>query len=128
MMIEYHMHEQNAWEVAQCYYKIYDTSITKADSLLYNNAIESCVVFLVLSKYDNHVSDMMHRLKLLDEVKDNKLAINNLTLFTTIEIIAFPFDGINDLMEHKCFKKSFVENDTLTKFIFYLINHNSELI
>ena len=31
MMIEYHTIEKDAWEISQCYYKIYDTSTTRSD-------------------------------------------------------------------------------------------------
>ena len=31
MMIEYHTVEKDAWEISQCYYKIYDTSTTRED-------------------------------------------------------------------------------------------------
>ena len=80
MMIEYYMHEVDAWELCQCYFKIFDTSTTKADAEKCKEALESCVVFLILSKFDNHVSDMMHRLKLLKEVDDNELCKSTLSL------------------------------------------------
>jgi hypothetical protein len=31
MMVEYHSQEKEAWEICSCYFKIYDTTVTKAD-------------------------------------------------------------------------------------------------
>ena len=32
-MVEYHSQEKEAWEICNCYYKIYETSTTKADAV-----------------------------------------------------------------------------------------------
>jgi 26S proteasome regulatory subunit N5 len=116
MMIEYYIKEKNAWEICQCYYKIYDTNITKNDQGKLKESLESCVIFLILSKYDNHTSDMMHRLKLLNDTEENNLCINTLTLFTTHEIIPYPFNGQELLENHGCFIKSFIDQETITEF------------
>lgn len=116
MMVEYHTKEKDAWEICQCYYKIYDTTITKSDEAAKTAALESCVIFLVLSKFDNHASDMMHRLKLLKDVEDNALCSNVIKLFTTVEIIPHPFNGQELLENHSCFSESFFDADTAAEF------------
>jgi len=109
MMIEYHSYELNTWEICQCYYKIFDTSITKSNPAALKDALESCVIYLILSKYDNHQSDMMHRLKLLKEVStadtDLPLCASLLTMFTTNEIIGTHFPGRLTVESHGCLKK-----------------------
>lgn len=116
MMVEYYTHEVDAWEISQSYFKIFDTTVTKADAAKCKDALESCVVFLVLSKFDNHVSDMMHRLLLLKEVQENELCKSTLELFTTIEIISYPFAGMAQLTSHPCFGKSYAEQGSLDTF------------
>lgn len=108
MMIEYFTHENDAWEICQCYYKIYNTSITKEDKAAYVSAMESCVIFLLLSKFDNHQSDMMHRLKMVPDIKENTLCSHVLELFTTMEIVPFPFEGQEVLEGHACLSLGFI--------------------
>lgn len=116
MMVEYYMHEKDAWEISQSYYKIFDTSIIKADAEKLKDSLESCVVFLILAKFDNHVSDMMHRMKLLKEVADNALCKATLDLYTTVEIIPYPFEGLASLQNHACFDKKYAEKASLEEF------------
>lgn len=56
-------------------------------------ALKNSISFLLLSKHDNHRSDMLHRLRQLKEVE---VLLPNfsrvLRLFTTDEVIAFPFE------------------------------------
>jgi 26S proteasome regulatory subunit N5 len=46
---------------------------------------------LLLSKYDNHRQDMLHRVKALKEIQTIPSFANILTIFTTNEVIPFPF-------------------------------------
>ena len=69
-------------------------------------SLESCIIFLLLSKFDNHQSDMMHRLKLqinsspFKELSLSTAYTHALTLFTTHEIIIAPFAGQDQLEAH----------------------------
>ena len=132
MMVEYYMHEVDAWEISKCYFKIFDTATVKADTAKCREALESCVVFLILSKFDNHVSDMMHRLKLLKEVEDNEVCKSTLTLFTTVEIISYPFEGMKNLENHMCFGKAYAEQAALEafkkNFHIRVIQHNLRVV
>ncbi len=116
MMIEYHTKEKDTWEICQSYYKIYDTTITKDDIAKKSAALESCVIFLILSKFDNHASDMLHRLKLLKDIENNAICHAVITLFTTAEIIAYPFPGQELLQTHACFRQSFIDTATASEF------------
>lgn len=132
MMIEYHTHEKDAWEICQCYYEIYNTSTTQEDEAAAITAMESCVIFLLLSKYDNHQSDMMHRLKILPAIKDNSLCSHVLELFTTMEIIPFPFDGQDLLQGHACLALDFItpeaEADFKKYFHLRVTQHNLRVV
>jgi len=102
MMIDYQTHEQDAWEICQCYYKIYSTSTTKADPVAKVDALQSCVIYLLLSKFDNHVSDMLHRIKALKDLEESPDFQAALGLFTTQEIIPYPFPQQVAIESHSC--------------------------
>ena len=66
--------------------------------------LESCLIFLLLSRFDNHQSDMMHRLKRQLTVEFKNVALPEtysyaVSLFTTPEIIPPRFLG-QDLIEN----------------------------
>jgi 26S proteasome regulatory subunit N5 len=68
-------------------------------------ALESTILFLLASKFDNHQSDMTHRLKaqlttLFKTVPLDPLYANALNLFTTHEIVHAPFPGQDTLEGH----------------------------
>lgn len=102
MMVEYHTHEDDVWSMSQSYYKIYDTSITKQDAAKADDALQSAVIMCLLSKYDNHQSDFMHRLRGMKAIAAMPVFHLALTLFTTKEVIAYPFKGLSVIEEHAC--------------------------
>lgn len=63
LMIEYHTHERDAWELCQSYHRIYDTRTLKTNDEVRLEALRCTVIFLLLSPFTNHQSDMMHRVK-----------------------------------------------------------------
>jgi 26S proteasome regulatory subunit N5 len=73
-------------------------------------ALESCIVFLLLSKFDNEQSDMLHRLKKQLSTDFKSILLNSstlhpvfpsvLTLLTTKEIIPSPFPNQRELIEN----------------------------
>ena len=65
---------------------------TKQDEASWKAALTACIAFLIISKFENHQSDMMHRLMQLKDVKLLPSFCQILTKFTTKEVIAFPFD------------------------------------
>ena len=94
MMIDYHKsHEKDTWEICQSYYKIYDTSVTRTSPEALKSSLQSCIIYLLLSKHGPEQSDMMHRIKNKDDLKDESLALFHqaLVYFTTPEIITWPF-------------------------------------
>lgn len=75
------------------------------------HALESAVFFLLASKFDNHQSDMMHRVKgqlttLFKTMPLDGLYAEALRLFTTHEIIATPFPGQATMEAHRCLHRT----------------------
>lgn len=97
MMVEYHVQEKDSWEICQSYFKIFDTSVTKADPVAKLEALRAAVLFALLSGHDNHQKDMLHRLLLLPDVQAQEALLSALTQFTTAEIIPFPFPFMDAL-------------------------------
>lgn len=105
-------HDRDPWEISQAYFHIYDTKVIHDENAIQKNKyLESCVIFLILSKFTNHVNDMMHRLLLaLDKTKDtSSLAYRLLTLFTTQEIVSFSFIGRTEVEQNECMTQFAVE-------------------
>jgi len=102
-------------------------------------SLESCIIFLLLSKFDNHHSDMLHRLKLQiksSPFKELDLGVaftHALTLFTTHEIIMAPFEGQGQLEAHPSVHKFTHLDSEITAsfqrlFIDRVIQHNIRVI
>ncbi len=85
------------------------------------SALESCVLFLLASKFDNHQSDMMHRVKgqlsaLFKALPLDGLYAEALRLFTTHEIIPTPFPGQSALEAHSSLARSEHQSDETAEF------------
>lgn len=101
MMIEYYTQEKDAWEICQCYFKLYEVAEKQGAEEEAIDALQACVIFLVLSKFNNDQVDMMHRLKLITEKSNIPEYHNALTLFTTKEVIPRPFSNQGLLEAHE---------------------------
>ncbi|CAM9284286.1 unnamed protein product [Chrysoparadoxa australica] len=102
LMIEYNTHEKDPWELCQDYHSIYDTAIVKADEAVWQDALKSCVLFLVLSAYTNHQQDMLHRVAKYTELEKLPVYKDLLRQFTTPEIIGYPLPQQQELEGHPC--------------------------
>ena len=133
MMVDYYTQEKNPWEISQCYYKIYNTQETKDNEETLNDSLTSCIIFLILSKYDNHQSDMMHRLKLLKDVEKLDTFKSVLTLLTTMEIVPSPFPQQVELEIHPSLSRGPCANEETETYFKSLIQqrilqHNLRVI
>jgi hypothetical protein len=64
----------------------------KEDRAQCEQALRNSIAFLLVAKHDNQRSDMLHRLRMLKEVEVLLPSFARLLkLFTTQEVIAFPF-------------------------------------
>lgn len=90
LMLEFHQHEEDAFELAKDYHQIYSTITVQNDEQKWKIALTNTVVFLVLSAYTSEQQDMMNRINLdpkLDKILECK---ETLKLFLNKEIIAYP--------------------------------------
>lgn len=98
-----------------------DPADAAADLARRQHALESCILFLLMSKFDNHQSDMMHRVKgqLLTTFKTvplDALYGTALALFTTHEIIRSPFAGQAALEAHSSLHRTDHQSDETAEF------------
>lgn len=172
MMIEYYTTEKNPWEICQAYYKIAVTGVSDGSSvnnlsgdseaeaamdgdgtqssasttvLSLNErqaALESCIIFLLMSKFDNHQSDMMHRVKQqLDTlfrpyVSLSAAYVSVLGMFTTHEVIPRPFpvqQHQEEIEQHPCLRKvSYLGSATADHFVGVfrdrIVQHNLRVV
>lgn len=91
MMVEYHRHELDTWEICQCYFKLYEAAKVLGLPLEEATALKSCIVHVFLSKSDSAQVDMMLRIKKVVEKYELPDFASALTMFTTKEIISSSF-------------------------------------
>ena len=101
-------------------------------------ALESCIIFLIISKHDNHQNDMMYRIKeqIKNQFKDLSLPqiySNVLRLFTTYEVIHAPFSGQNIFESPLALRKLSGHNEDITSYFIMQLNdrivqHNIRVI
>lgn len=109
LMVEYHVLEDEPFELAQDFFAIFSTKCVLDDEAAWRDALSSTAIFLALSDHAPGVSDMMHRVLAdaaaapkLDALPTSKAL---LALFTTDEIIAYPMPDHQAAVEdHPCLK------------------------
>lgn len=136
-MIEYHTHEKDAWEICNCYYKLYEVAFKQGMNDEAMDALKNCILHLVLSKSDVEQVDMMHRVKkLTDDSRESGIEQyhNALVLFTTKEIIAYPFEGQDQLEANPCLGRGAtgfdedIRSHFLKTFHARIIEHNIRVV
>lgn len=64
LMTIYHRHDKNALELAKDYHAIYSTPLILKEEAKWTEALQSTVVFLALSGYDNEQQDLLNRVNM----------------------------------------------------------------
>jgi len=90
LMIEYYTQSNNFFETCQSYLKISTTPSVAADPEQVKAALQNAVINLVLSPFDNAVSDLLHRLKADKRLRKLPTCEEILAVFTTDELIGWP--------------------------------------
>lgn len=111
---------------------------TTSNETMQLEALESCIIFLITSKHDNHQSDMVHRVKeqIENQFKDLSLPqiySNVIRLFTTYEVIQAPFPGQNVFESHPALRKLTDHSEDISAFFILQLNdrivqHNIRVI
>jgi len=86
-MIELGLHEQNYLDICKNYRAVYDTKTVQEEEEKKLLAMKNVVLFVVLAKYDNEQSDLIHRIKDEKILQDLLKYKQVLTKFTTSELI-----------------------------------------
>jgi len=86
-MIELGLHEQNYLDICKNYRAVYDTKTVQEEAEKKLLAMKNVVLFVVLAKYDNEQSDLIHRVKEEKILQDLPKYKQVLTKFTTSELI-----------------------------------------
>jgi 26S proteasome regulatory subunit N5 len=63
------------------------------------------VLFLLLSKHDNHQRDLLHRMRQLKALEQTPVHADVLKMFATDEIVPLPFVGQTDLLSALSFPR-----------------------
>lgn len=61
-MIQHALHEEQYMNVHKYYKQIYDSESIQQDESKWKDALQHCVLFIVLAMYDNEQSDLLHRI------------------------------------------------------------------
>jgi len=86
-MIDLGLHEQNYLDICKNYRAVYDTKTVQEEAEKKLLAMKNVVLFVVLAKYDNEQSDLIHRVKEEKILQDLPKYKQVLTKFTTSELI-----------------------------------------
>lgn len=62
LMAEYHRHEKDAYELAKDSHAIYSTPHILKDDAKWKEALQSALLYLIMSPYGMEQQDMMHRI------------------------------------------------------------------
>merc|ERR1711874_258400 len=87
-MIELGQHEGDYLDICKNFRQVLDTTIIQEDVTKRIQTMKNVVLYVVLAKYDNEQSDLIHRIeseKLLEEIPKYKAVVEK---FTTNEIIS----------------------------------------
>jgi len=112
LMQTYHRHERNAFELAQDYHSIYSTPHVLNDDSQWKLALQSTVLFLILSPYSNHQQDMMNRINLDPNLEKLPSCQTTVQLFLKKEIINYPLPNQAEIETWPAFTGDDDEEDT----------------
>ncbi|KAL5473497.1 hypothetical protein EMCRGX_G027987 [Ephydatia muelleri] len=87
LMIELCLHEGNYIAVSQHYRAVFDTPKVRKDPLLWKIALKSAVLFVLLARYNNDQSDLMHRIYEEKQLQHIPLYRELLDCFRTQELL-----------------------------------------
>eukprot|EP00557_Chaetoceros_sp_GSL56_P013635 CAMPEP_0176478302 /NCGR_PEP_ID=MMETSP0200_2-20121128/1113_1 /TAXON_ID=947934 /ORGANISM="Chaetoceros sp., Strain GSL56" /LENGTH=459 /DNA_ID=CAMNT_0017874229 /DNA_START=84 /DNA_END=1463 /DNA_ORIENTATION=+ len=97
LMIQYHSHEKDSFELAKDYHSIYLTSTVQQNEDQWKEALQYTVLFLSLSPYSMEQQDLLHRINTDSNIDKLKTCKETIKLFLTKEIIAYPIPHQDEL-------------------------------
>ena len=88
-MVRYHAEKANYMDLFKCWHAIYNTDTIKENPEESLKKLESVVGFLALSPQKNDQQDMMHRLKIDENIEKLPSCLALLKMFTNKELIVW---------------------------------------
>lgn len=91
LLIKIGLHKRDYLEIAQYFQEIYLTDSVKTGESQWKPALSNFVYFLILSPYGNLQNDLIHRVKLDNNLKKLEVQESLVKLFTTSELMRWAF-------------------------------------
>jgi len=137
-MIELGQHEGDYLDICKNFRQALDTSLIQEDATKRIQTMKNVVLYVVLAKYDNEQSDLIHRIeteKLLDEIPKYKAVVEK---FTTNEIISQAAfcdsfekelrDGVEGSVATEVFSRNEVGEKRWTDLKARIVEHNIRMM
>lgn len=107
-MIKLNLHEKKWLDVSKCYHSMYGTSVVQAEDASWRANLEQYVLYLLLASYDNEQNDLLHKVKVAERKKLEKVDWLHALVeqFLTVELIAWPLPNEAQLRAHCVFTDS----------------------
>ncbi|ORZ00496.1 PCI domain-domain-containing protein [Syncephalastrum racemosum] len=90
LMIQHALHEEQYMNVHKYYKQIYDCESIQQDESKWKDALQHCVLFIVLATYDNEQSDLLHRIYEDEHLAKIPLYQELVKSFVTTELMRWP--------------------------------------
>lgn len=92
LLIRYYTEKKDYLEICKAHQSIYDTPKVKENTALWVDQLQHIALFIILAKYDNQQSDIIHKVKLDKNFDEPPMALFKALLkqFTSTQIINWP--------------------------------------
>lgn len=90
LLIKIGLHKNHYLDIAQYYQEIYHTECVQNDENQWKDALVHIAYFLILSPYGKLQNDLIHKLKLDNNLKKLEVQDSLINIFTTKELIRWP--------------------------------------
>lgn len=90
LLIKIGLHKNEYLDIAQYYQEIYRTECVQNDEQRWKDVLVHIVYFLILSPYGNLQNDLIHKVKLDNNLKKLEIQESMIKLFTTKELMRWP--------------------------------------
>jgi 26S proteasome regulatory subunit N5 len=128
LMIRYYTNKKSFIDICKCYREIYSTPIISNDKNLWKSELESLILFLILSPFDNEQFDFINRMNQDKNLEEIPLLKHLIKIFISLELInwkEFQSQFIPVLSNNHVFKN---DNSRLEDLHTRIVEHNIRVI
>ena len=130
-MIELGQHECDYLDICRNFRQVYDTPCIQEDTTEKVENLKNIVLYIVLAKFDNEQSDLIHRIKTDKVLEDIPLYKNILEKFITDELISqadFCQEFEGELRQTDAFSKSEMGDKRWADLKNRIVEHNIRMM